>query len=136
MPLNDGTPVPPGRLLPGPESGQYDSNHYSWDHNANAIFWCALWLSGLFLDVGADTTLDSVEDVGSDDWDEEKDESEGDGEKGDEVDDLGGRDSLVCVTLVDDSDDNDVDDWARALSTLTADINLELAAIFRNSVND
>ena len=32
-----------------------------------AIFWCAMWLSGLFLDVGADTTLDSVEDVDSKD---------------------------------------------------------------------
>ena len=31
------------------------------------MFWSELWLSGLFLDVGADDTLDSVEDVGLED---------------------------------------------------------------------
>ena len=51
---------------------------------AMAIFWCAVWLSGLVLDVGAGIMLDSIEDVGSD---EERDEGEGDDDKGDEVDD-------------------------------------------------
>ena len=51
---------------------------------AMAIFWCVVWLSGLVLDVGADTMLDSIEDVGSD---EERDEGEGDDDKGDKVDD-------------------------------------------------
>ena len=32
-----------------------------------AILCCAMWLSGLFLEVGADTTFDSVEDVDSKD---------------------------------------------------------------------
>ena len=32
-----------------------------------AIFWYAMWIPGLLLDVGADTTLDSVEDVDSED---------------------------------------------------------------------
>ena len=61
-----------------------------------AMFWCAMWLPGLFLVVGADTILDSVENLDSDDWDEEKDESEGDGEKGDQAGDLEGRDCVVC----------------------------------------
>lgn len=51
---------------------------------AMAIFWCAVWLSGLVLDAGAGIMLDSIEDVGSD---EERDEGEGDDDKGDEVDD-------------------------------------------------
>ena len=95
-----------------------------------AMFWCVLWLSGLFLDVGADTTLDSVEVVELEDREEEKEESEGDSEKGDEADNLGGRDGVVCATLgdeaddlegrdnvvcttsEDDDDDNDLDVWA------------------------
>ena len=51
---------------------------------AMAIFQCAVWLAGLVLDVGVDATLDSVEEVGSD---EERDESEGDDDEGDEADD-------------------------------------------------
>ena len=49
-----------------------------------AIFWCVVWLSGLVLDVGAGIMLDSIGDVGSD---EERDQGEGDDDKGDEVDD-------------------------------------------------
>lgn len=60
-----------------------------------AMFRCELWLSGSFLEVGADTTLDSVENVDLKDRDEEKDESEGEGEKGNLVDDFGGMDSVV-----------------------------------------
>ena len=68
-----------------------------------AIFWCVMWLPGLVLDVGVDTKLGSVEDVGSD---EERDESEGGDEKGDEVDDPCGRGS-VCAATEDNSDDED-----------------------------
>ena len=92
-----------------------------------AMFWCVLWLSGLFLDVGADTTLDSVEDVDSEqeDWDEEKDEGEDDGEKGDEADDLGGKDSVVCATLRDDSDNNEFKDLTCSAATLAAETKSE-----------
>ena len=67
-----------------------------------AMFRCELWRSGSFLDVGADTTLDSVEDVDIKDRDEEKDESEGEGEKGDLADDLGGIDSVVGTVITAD----------------------------------
>ena len=62
--------------------------------------------------MGADATLNSVVD-----WDDEMDESEGDGEKGDETDDPGVRDSIVFATLADDSDNNDA---AKISFTITA----------------
>ena len=64
--------------------------------------------------MGPDTTLDSVDDVDpeEEDWDEEKDENKGDGEKGDEADDPWGRDSVVCASLGANSDDNDADEIA------------------------
>ena len=59
--------------------------------------------------MGADTTLDSVDDVDleEEDWEEEKDEVEGDGVNGDEADDPCGKASVVCEPLGVDSDDND-----------------------------
>lgn len=46
-----------------------------------AIFWCAVWLSGLVLDVGVDATLDSIQDINTKELDEERDEREGDDDK-------------------------------------------------------
>ena len=48
---------------------------------AMAIFWCAVWLSGLVLDVGVDATLDSIQDINTKELDEERDEREGDDDK-------------------------------------------------------
>ena len=82
-----------------------------------ARFWCAMWLFGLFLDVGAETILDSVENVNSDDWDKEKDESEGDGEKGDQAGDLEGGDCVVCELSKDEHNDRSSLNRASSVAT-------------------
>lgn len=96
-----------------------------------AMFQCAMWLSGLFLGVGADTILDSVENVDGDDWDEEKDEEkdegeddgEDEGEKSDEAGDPERLDCVVCGLLEDERDANDLLDWACASASATCSIN-------------
>ena len=68
--------------------------------------------------MGANTTLDIVEDRDFEDWEGKKDESDSDCEKGNEADNLEGKDSVVCVTSRDHSDGKDADDRACVIATL------------------
>ena len=77
MPINDGYLFPPSRVHQAPIPNSMIPITTVRITTPIARFWCELWLSGLFLDVRVDATLGSVEDFDLGDWDEEKDESEG-----------------------------------------------------------
>ena len=85
--------------------------------------------------MGADTTLDSVEDVDSEDCNR-KEENDGDDEKGNEAEDPGRKGSVACATLRDHGDKNDSNEWACATTTLISACSSDLATLLAARSSD
>ena len=85
--------------------------------------------------MGADTTLDSVENVDSGDCNR-KEENQGDGERGNEAEDPGRKGSVVCATLRDHGDKNDSNDRASAIATPNPACSSDLATLLAARSSD